>query len=98
MILETITLAVLGVVLLVKYGTATHIAKLNQRELELKNICQEFRGRQKSLLEERKAAEHEERDLRAKMAGLETNLEDLRSELQEQDERNRELRDRIADQ
>ena len=33
-----------------------------------------------------------------KMASMETNLEDLRNELQDQEERNQELQDRITDQ
>ena len=98
MILESITLAVLAAVLLIKYGTSTHLAKLSQRELELQNMCQEYQGRHNALLEERKAAELEERDLRGKMASMETNLEDLRNELQDQEERNQELQDRITDQ
>lgn len=96
MVLETITLVVLASVLLIKYGTSTHISKMNQRHLELQNQCQEYQGKHNSLMQERKAAEGEERDLRLKMASLETNLEDLRGELEEQDERNRELQDRIA--
>ena len=34
-------------------------------------MCQEYQGRHNALLEERKAAELEERDLRGKMASME---------------------------
>ena len=98
MVLKSITLVVFVVVLLVKYITLTHISKLHKRELKLNNECQEHQGRQNVLIEERKAAEHEESDLRVRKAKLEINLDDLQSELQEQEERNQGLQDRITDQ
>ena len=97
MIFEAMTLVVLAAALLAKYITATHIAKLNQRELELYNECQEHQGRQKALIEERKVVEDAERDLRVKMAKLQINLDELQGELTDQEERNRELQDRITD-
>jgi len=96
MVLETLTLIVLASALLIKYGTSTHLSKLNQRQIELQNLCQEYQGRHNSLVEEHKVAEQEERDLKLKIASLETNLEDLQGGLEEQEERNRKLSDRIT--
>ena len=97
MVLEVITLAVLALVLIVKYGTSAHLAKLNQRQLELDNECQQYQSRYKALVTERKASEGEERNIQANIAKLEAQLEDIRSELNEQEERNRDLQDRSMD-
>lgn len=97
MVLEVITLIILAMVLVVKYGTSAHLVKLNQRQLELDNVCQQHQSRYKALVTERKASEGEERNIQANIAKLESQLEDARSELAEQEERNRELQDRAMD-
>jgi chromosome segregation ATPase len=94
MVLELITLAILAIVLIVKYGTSAHIVKLNQRQLVLDNECQQHQSRYKVLVKERKAAEGEERNIRTNIAKLEARLEEVRGELAEQEERNRDLQDR----
>jgi len=94
MVLELITLAILAIVLIVKYGTSAHIVKLNQRQLVLDNECQQHQSRYKALVKERKAAEGEERNIRTNITKLEARLEEVRSELAEQEERNRDLQDR----
>lgn len=97
MVLEIITLAVLALVLLVKYGTTAHLVKLNQRQLELENNCQQFQTRYKALVTERKAAEGEERNIQTNIAKLEAQLEEVKQELQDQEERNRDLQTRALD-
>ena len=97
MFLEFLTLVVLALVLLVKYGTSAHMVKLNQRQLELENKCKEFQGRYRTLVQERKAAEGEEKELKAILQGLENRLNDLKGKLSEQEERNRELQGRLFD-
>ena len=94
MVLELITLVILAIVLLVKYGTSAHIVKLNQRQLVLDNECQQHQTRYTALVKERKAAEGEERNIRMNITKLEARLEEVRSELAEQEERNRDLQDR----
>jgi len=97
MVLEVVTLVVLALVLIVKYGTSAHLVKLNQRQLELDNECQQHQSRYKALVTERKASEGEERNIQTNIAKLEAQLEDVRNELAEQEERNRELQDRAMD-
>ena len=97
MVLEVITLIVLAMVLVVKYGTSAHLVKLNQQQLELDNVCQQHQSRYKVLVTERKASEGEEGNIQANIAKLEAQLEDVKSELAEQEERNRELQDRAMD-
>jgi len=94
MVLEVITLAILAVVLLVKYGTTAHLVKLNHRQLELENACQQSQSRYKALVTERRAAEGEEKNLQTNIAKLEAQLEEVRAELTDQEERNRDLQDR----
>jgi len=94
MFLEVLTLIVLVGVLLTKYGTSVHIQKLNQRQLELENSCKQFRSRLRALKQERTAIDAEERELQPGLRALETQLDELRGKLQEQEERNRELQDR----
>lgn len=94
MVLEVITLAILAVVLLVKYGTTAHLVKLNQRQLELENECQQSQSRYKALVNERRAAEGEEKNIQTNIAKLEAQLEEVRAELTDQEERNRDLQDR----
>jgi chromosome segregation ATPase len=73
------------------------MVKLNQRQLELENKCKEFQGRYRTLVQERRVAEGEEKELRAILQGLENRLGSLRVELSEQEERNRELQGRLFD-
>jgi peptidoglycan hydrolase CwlO-like protein len=97
MVLEMVTLAILAAVLIVKYGTSAHLAKLNQRQLELDNQCQQFQSRYKALAADRKATEGEERRIQTNIAKLEAKLEDVKDDLADQEERNRDLRDRASD-
>lgn len=97
MVLEVITLGILALVLVVKYGTTAHLAKLHHRQLELDNECQQYQSRYKALVSERKAAEGEEKNIQANIVKLEVQLEDVRVQLSEQEERNRELQDRGGD-
>ena len=97
MVLEMVTLAILALVLIVKYGTSAHLAKLNQRQLELDNQCQQFQSRYKGLATERKAAEGEERRIQSNIAKLEAKRDDVKDDLADQEERNRDLRDRASD-
>ena len=95
MFLEIMTMIVLVGVLVTKYGTSAHIQKLHQRQLELDNDCLQSKSRLRLLKEQRGAADVEERNLQPGLRALDAQLEELRSKLQEQDERNRELNERL---
>lgn len=97
MFLEVVTLGSLAGVLLVKYGTAARLIKLNQRQLELEKLCREHQGRCRTLVNERKAAEGEVRDIQGTLERLETRLEELKAELVEQEGRNQDLQERLLD-
>ncbi len=95
MILEIMTLVLLAAVLLTKYGTTAHIIRLNQRQAELENECNQYTTQYKALMRERETAEVEEKQVFQNVQMLEYEMEELKIKLSDQEERNQELQERI---
>lgn len=95
MFLQGLTVALLAVVIAVKYLTMVHKARLNQRRVEAENLRNKNEMRYKAMTKERKTAETEETNVQKEVKLLEEHLEHVKGELLEQQERNKELEEQI---
>jgi triphosphoribosyl-dephospho-CoA synthetase len=80
MFLEILTLAMLGLVIALKYGAVTRILKLNQKLREVESICKRHAAYLDRKRSERKVAERDETNLTRQQVGLESEMERLDSE------------------
>ena len=78
-----ITLLLLGAVLAAKYGASVHIVKLKQQHAELERLCVQNEARQRALVQDREAAEMEERHVQDGLKNLERRIDDLKRKLEE---------------
>ena len=92
MVLEIITILMLFLVILLKYGVVARIVKLNQRLRETENISKRHEAYLERRKRERKAAEREETGLARQQVGLENEMTRLESEWSELKEQNLEVR------
>ncbi len=91
MFLEIITILMLFLVIVLKYGVVTRIVKLNQRLRETESICKRHEAYLERRKRERQAAEREETGLARQQVALENEMGRLRSEWQELKEQNSEV-------
>jgi septal ring factor EnvC (AmiA/AmiB activator) len=95
MFLEGATIFLMLLVLATKYLTVVHMNKLNQRLVEAENDLQRNQARLAQHTKERQAAEAQEKALQREKTGLEAEAENLREDLTEQVDRNKDIEDRI---
>jgi len=79
----------------VKYATTAHTVKLQQKLAEATNLAQQNQERCKRLQTERQAVEAEEAHTNNQKRVLDEHLETMAHELKEQDNKNKELAERI---
>jgi septal ring factor EnvC (AmiA/AmiB activator) len=95
MILELISVGMLGAVVFTKYGTTAQITKLKQTELAMKNELRSLEQKYKALSARRVEVEQEEASLTRQMHALEIEFERIMQQVAEQDEINKDLEERI---
>ena len=95
MFLEMVTLALLGLVVGVKYVTTVHRNRLNQRFVEAETAGNRNEQRYRAVRSEREAAEGEEIEAQKSQQMMEGKLGEAQEELLEQENRNRELTEQI---
>lgn len=95
MFLETMTVLLAALVLVVKYATSKHIAVLHRRKLEAENLCYQNEQRFKQCRKERRAAEEQEKEVQKEVHLWEGQVAGLKEDLSEQEDRNRELEEQI---
>ena len=91
MFLEIVTILMLFLVILLKYGVVARIVKLNQRLRDIGNISQRHEAYLERRKRERKAAEREETGLARKQVALENEVTRLESEWRDLKEQNLEV-------
>ena len=91
MFLEIVTILMLFLVILLKYGVVARIVKLNQRLRETENISKRHEAYLERRKRERKAAEREETGLVRQQVALENEVTRLESEWRDLKEQNLEV-------
>jgi triphosphoribosyl-dephospho-CoA synthetase len=80
MFLEILTLAMLLLVLGLKYGAVSRIVRLNQKRRDVENICKRHESFLTGKRNERKIAERDELNLTRQQVGLEAEMKRLDEE------------------
>jgi uncharacterized protein YlxW (UPF0749 family) len=94
--LEISTFVLLVVVVLTKYGTTKHLVVLQQKKVELENVCNRHEQRHKGYVKEREQFEAELKSVQREVSIQQSGLEKLLAQLEEQVNRNQELEDRAS--
>ncbi|MGA1197821.1 MAG: hypothetical protein ACO36I_15130 [Candidatus Latescibacterota bacterium] len=84
MFLDFVTLLMLVLVILVKYGTWKHMSLLNQNLRELERVCDEQNQRYKKVVQKREAGERDEKALKKDRYALAAYLERDKLKLEKQ--------------
>jgi hypothetical protein len=84
MFLDFVTLLMLVLVILVKYGTWKHMSLLNQNLRELERVCDEQNQRYKKVVQKREAGERDEKALKKDRYALADYLERDKLKLEKQ--------------
>ena len=95
MIVEITTVAALGGVLLLKFGTVKHANSLTQKRVELANACQRHELRRKPLPEQLRGLGADERLLEQEQLMLESKLREVQDLLVERQDRIRDMEERM---
>jgi hypothetical protein len=95
MFLEILTFSILVAVLIVKYGTSAHVARLNQEYGELETIYNRNQHRYYVMLDRKASIEAEPGTVERSKLEVERELAEIRGALEGQASRNRDLEERI---
>ena len=91
MFLEAMTIVMLFLLIILKYGVVTRIVKLNQRLREAEAVCKRHEGYLQRRRSERVLAEREESNLTRQQISLEAEMKRLEGEWGELKEANSEV-------
>lgn len=93
---EIVTFVMMVIVVMTKAGTSRHLILLQQKKVELDNLCSRHEARYKAFVKEREQVEAELKAVQRDLEGQQGGLEKLQGQLAEQMVRNQELEEKAG--